>query len=199
MTEINYNEIINETTSRHYNVRDEFKDNTIEENREICRNESLGFGVAALSITGDLNIGMMIRTASLLGAEKFFIFGRRQYDRRSTVGAHKYIDVERIEGISAQNIMEVCLDNGYIPVYVEQGGDDIKHLSNFKEQMGELKPLFVFGSESEGISETVMRLTGLYMPCIRLSIPQCGVLRSFNVSTAMSIVTWEWARLFMDN
>lgn len=202
-SQVNYSEIINETMSRHYNVRDEYKDNTVEENRRICRDESLGFGIAALNLTGDLNIGIMIRTASLLGAEKFFIFGRRQYDKRSTVGAHKYIDVERIGSIDGTSISKVCLENNYIPIFVEHGGCDVRELdeamketwTHFRE---DVKPLFIFGSESEGIPEDIIAYTLLYTPHIRLSIPQRGVLRSYNVSSAMSIVVWEWSRILIN-
>lgn len=197
--EVNYSEIINETASKHYNVRDEFKSNTVEENREICRDDSLGFGVAAISLTGDLNIGIMIRTASLMGADEFYIFGRRKYDKRSTVGAHNYIDVHRPGDIDVDNIIKICLDGGYTPIFIEQGGEDIKDVNKLRGWVN--RPLFIFGSESEGIPEDLMNRIRFRseVPTYTMSLPQRGVLRSYNVSTAMSIVTWEWTRLLMDN
>lgn len=200
-SEVNYSEIINDTASRHYNVRDEFKDNSVEFNREICKNDSLGYAVAALSLTGDLNVGIMIRTASLLGAEKFFIFGRRQYDKRSTVGAHKYIDVERPGEFSFDYLTKICDENDYIPVLVEQGGGDVREMEEAfsTSYIRDHKPLFIFGSESEGIPKYIPEQIVNHFPkSLIFTIPQCGVLRSYNVSTAMSIVTWEWSRLFMD-
>ncbi len=200
-SQVNYSEIINETMSRHYNVRDEYKDNTVEENRRICRDESLGFGIAALNLTGDLNIGIMIRTASLLGAEKFFIFGRRQYDKRSTVGAHKYIDMERPGEFSFEYLMKICDENDYIPVLIEQGGGDIRRLEEAfsTSYVRDHKPLFIFGSESEGIPEFIIEDIVKWFPIsLRFSVPQCGVLRSFNVSSAMTIVTWEWSRILIN-
>ncbi len=90
---VNYSKIIAETASNHYNVRDEYKDNSYEQNVAITRNEQRPFSVGAINITGELNIGMMIRSACLLGAENFYIFGRKKFDKRSTVGAEKYINI----------------------------------------------------------------------------------------------------------
>ena len=83
---VNYAKINKETLSNHFNVRDEFKDNTVAENVAICNRDRLKFSVGCINITGDLNIGMMIRSACLLGAENFYIFGRNKFDKRSTVG-----------------------------------------------------------------------------------------------------------------
>ena len=186
---MNYNNLINETASRHYNVADEYKDNTVEENRERCRKDSLPFSIAAMSVAGNLNIGMMMRTASLLGARDFFIFGRKKYDKRSTVGAQNYINVHRYP-MDVKSLHEVCQDTEYQPVFIEQGGLTVPLTEGEWDRMP-TKPMFVFGSESDGIPEDIM-YTFPYAPII--SIPQHGVLRSYNVAAAMSIVTWEATR-----
>ena len=186
---MNYNNLINETASRHYNVADEYKDNTVEENRERCRKDSLPFSIAVMSIAGDLNIGMMMRSASLLGARDFFIFGRKKYDKRSTVGAQNYINVHQYP-MDVKFVHAVCQDTGYTPVFIEQGGLTIP-LSDGEWSRMPTNPMFVFGSESDGISEDII-YSFPHSPVI--SIPQRGVLRSFNVSSAMSIVTWEYFR-----
>ena len=186
---MNYNTLINETASRHYNVADEYKDNTVEENRERCRKDSLPFSIAAMSVAGDLNIGMMMRTASLLGASDFFIFGRRKYDKRSTVGAQNYINVHQ-SPMDVKSLHEACQDTEYQPVFIEQGGLTVPLTEGERDRMP-TKPMFVFGSESDGIPEDIM-YTFPYAPII--SIPQHGVLRSYNVAAAMSIVTWEATR-----
>jgi len=186
---MNYNNLINETASRHYNVADEYKDNTVEENRERCRKDSLPFSIAAMSVAGDLNIGMMMRTASLLGARDFFIFGRKKYDKRSTVGAQNYINVHQ-SPMDVKSLHEACQDTEYQPVFIEQGGLNLPLTEGEWDRMP-TKPMFVFGSESDGIPEDIM-YTFPYAPII--SIPQHGVLRSYNVAAAMSIVTWEATR-----
>ena len=71
-----------------YNICDEYKKMKLEEVKELQENNSLPFAVAAVNINGDLNLGSMIRTSVIFGAEKFFIIGKKRYDKRSTVGAH---------------------------------------------------------------------------------------------------------------
>ena len=194
---VNYSKIIRETQSNHYNVRDEYKNNTVQENIAICNKESLKFSVGCINVTGDLNIGMMIRSACLLGAENFYIFGRNKFDKRSTVGAEKYINIvqyvfddpihadaeinERLEYMLKWNSVVLC----------EQGGEEIgtqRMALKYSEEI--LNPLFVFGSESHGIPETVANNPHFY----KVSIPQRGVMRSFNVSAAMNIIVWDYLK-----
>lgn len=194
---VNYSKIIAETNSKMYNVRDEYKNNSVEENIAICNKEHLKFSVGCINITGELNIGMMIRSACLLGAENFYIFGRKKFDKRSTVGAEKYINIvqytfddpihadaeinERLEYMLKWNTVVLC----------EQGGDEIgsrKMALKYSEEI--INPLFVFGSESHGIPPLITTNEHFY----KVSIPQRGVLRSFNVSAAMAIVCWDYIK-----
>jgi len=194
---VNYSKIIAETNSKMYNVRDEYKNNSVEENIAICNKEHLKFSVGCINITGELNIGMMIRSACLLGAENFYIFGRKKFDKRSTVGAEKYINIvqytfddpihadaeinERLEYMLKWNTVVLC----------EQGGDEIgsrKMALKYSEEI--INPLFVFGSESHGIPPLITTNEHFY----KVSIPQRGVLRSFNVSAAMNIICWDYIK-----
>ncbi len=194
---VNYSKIIAETNSKMYNVRDEYKNNSVEENIAICNKEHLKFSVGCINITGELNIGMMIRSACLLGAENFYIFGRNKFDRRSTVGAENYINIvqysyddpihadaeinERLEYMLKWNTVVLC----------EQGGDEIgsrKMALKYSEEI--INPLFVFGSESHGIPPLITTNEHFY----KVSIPQRGVLRSFNVSAAMNIICWDYIK-----
>jgi tRNA(Leu) C34 or U34 (ribose-2'-O)-methylase TrmL len=198
---VNYKDIISQTTSEHYNVRDEYKHNTVETNKNVCQLDSLDYGIGAFSVTGDLNIGMMIRSATLLGARDFFIFGRRKYDKRSTVGAQNYINIHKF-GNTVADITKACTNFSYFPVFIEHGGtplplnvgdwediEDMDIINNFR-------PMFIFGSESNGIPNDIL---DSFPYCKILSIPQRGVLRSFNVSSTMAIVCWEYSKLFIHN
>ncbi len=194
---VNYAKIIAETNSKMYNVRDEYKNNSVEENIAICNKEHLKFSVGCINITGELNIGMMIRSACLLGAENFYIFGRKKFDKRSTVGAEKYINIvqytfddpihadteinERLEYLLKWNSVILCEHGGR-----EIGSYRTKQL--YKEEVD--RPLFVFGSESHGLPEVVVNNEHFY----KVSIPQRGVLRSFNVSAAMNIIVWDYVK-----
>lgn len=194
---VNYSKIITETNSKMFNVRDEYKDNTVQENIAICNHERLKFSVGCINITGELNIGMMIRSACLMGAENFYIFGRKKFDKRSTVGAEKYINIvqyvfddplhadteinEKLEQLLSWNDVVLCEHDG-VPIGTEQAKN------YYKEEI--FNPLFIFGSESHGLPDVVSNNKHFYT----VSIPQRGVLRSFNVSAAMNIICWDYIR-----
>jgi len=194
---VNYSEITKQTASEMYNVRDEYKANTYEQNVAISLSEQRRFSVGCINITGELNVGMMIRSACLFGAENFYIFGRKKFDKRSTVGAEKYINIvqytfddpihadesinERLEYLLKWNSVVLC----------EHGGTEIgSHKARllYKEELE--NPLFIFGSESHGLPKTITDNPHFY----KMSIPQRGVLRSFNVSAAMNIVVWDYLK-----
>jgi len=194
---VNYSEITKQTASEMYNVRDEYKTNTYEQNVAISISEQRPFSVGAINVAGELNIGMMIRSACLLGAENFYIFGRKKFDKRSTVGAEKYINIvqyvfddpihadaeinERLEYLLPWNNVVLC----------EHGGTIVgSHKAKQLYQSEFMRPLFVFGSESHGLPEVVANNPHFY----KLTIPQRGVLRSFNVSAAMNIILWDYLK-----
>jgi tRNA G18 (ribose-2'-O)-methylase SpoU len=191
---VNYANIIADTNSKMFNVRDEFKNNTVEQNVEICRKDRLPFSVGVINITGDLNIGMMIRSASLFGAEKFYIFGRKKFDKRSTVGAENYIDIVQYvfddpihaDQAIADKLKEVKAKMGHTIVLCDTGGIEMSSKATWSLHKN---PLFLFGSESHGIPKAVSDAFN-----IKVSIPQRGVMRSFNVSAAFSIIIWDYLK-----
>jgi tRNA G18 (ribose-2'-O)-methylase SpoU len=194
---VNYSDIIKDTASNHYNVRDEYKENSYEQNVAITLSEQRGFSVGAINITGELNIGMMIRSACLLGAENFYIFGRKKFDKRSTVGAEKYINIvqytvdDPIHADAEINDRLMYLLKWNSVVLCEHGGTEVgsyKAKQKYKEEF--TKPIFVFGSESNGLPDVVIQNEHFY----KLTIPQRGVLRSFNVSAAMNIICWDYIK-----
>lgn len=201
---INYKSIIEETNSRMFNVHDEYKDNSLEQNISICKQQSRNFSVGAINITGCLNIGVMIRSACLMGAENFYIFGRRTFDKRSTVGAEKYINIVQYTYDDPTTADEEILHQLQLlkhPIIAcEHGGAELGTVdaTNVYNSVRDLHPMFLFGSESHGIPQSILdRLDPTGYPDYefsRLSIPQRGVLRSFNVSAAMNIIVWDYIR-----
>ena len=193
---VNYNKINKQTLSNHYNVRDEFKNNTVQENIAICNKDRLKFSVGCINITGELNIGMMLRSACLFGAENFYIFGRNKFDKRSTVGAENYINIVQYvfddpihaDRDIAKKLKEVRTTMGHTIVLCETGGIELSSKTTWDFYKNE-NPLFLFGSESHGIPEAVSKAFR-----IKVSIPQRGVMRSFNVSAAMNIIIWDYLK-----
>jgi tRNA G18 (ribose-2'-O)-methylase SpoU len=204
---VNYAKIITETNSKMFNVRDEYKDNTLEHNQNICKADRLPFSVGVINVAGDLNIGMMLRSACLLGAENFYIFGRKKFDSRSTVGAENYINIVQYvfdDPIHADTQIHSELRELYVEkhtiVLCEHGGYELGS-AEWKNRLPLLAnssfnlsyrhtPLFLFGSESHGIPDIISENSAFF----KVSIPQRGVLRSFNVSAAMNLIIWDYIK-----
>lgn len=167
-----------------FNVIDHLKDLPYEEIRAIADSWQLPYAVAMANIHGDLNTGMVIRTACVFGASRVFIFGRRKYDRRSTVGAHHYIQVDAYPNVpdehapfNWENMLQIIRVNGYTPILIEQGG----YALNTMDVSLYPAPCLVFGSEDTGIPEEVCKGE------VCFTIPQIGVVRSLNVAVAAGI------------
>ncbi len=168
--------------SVNWNVRDELKGSSldiIKMSRQI-----LPYAVAMVNINGELNIGTSIRASEILGARAFWMIGKKHYDKRSTVGAQNYIQIyknsveEFIEFISRPHSI-------YEPIFIETGGKPFDAASIDLFCASEHKiPLFIFGSEAGGIPEELLNIK----PNNVYSIKQYGVLRSLNVSSAVSVV-----------
>ena len=193
---VKFSDIIEQDKQNFFNVKTIYKSNTLEELQEICRADSYDYAVCILNLTGDLNIGTMMRTSSIMGARKFIIFGRKKYDARSTVGAQNYIEVVRVDGlnndltINVPKFWQTMRDLNLAPFFVETHGETLGSFS-WKETIGRINnmtPCFVFGNETYGIPQ---ELHGAG-PSIR--IPQRGVLRSLNVSSACAIVLWDFVQ-----
>jgi tRNA G18 (ribose-2'-O)-methylase SpoU len=164
-------------------IQDKFKPLTIDQVKEEQKARQLPFAVAAFNLDGSLNVGALIRTSVAFGAKKFIMFGLKKYDSRSTVGAHNYIEVERVPiNVDAGDFGLVYQKLGcYNVSCVETGGQDLDD-HNFKDDVTEDKiPCILLGEEQRGIPEEIL---SKYR---RISIPMQGILRSMNVSAAGAI------------
>ena len=157
--------------------------------------------ILLFNLIGEINVGMIIRTAAVMGCCKVYIIGKKKYDRRTTVGADHYIDIEYITAgtrgadhnktIQEFDLLTFCNERNIHPILVEQGGENIEEVS-FTENIRKGKhPCFVFGSESDGLPKHILNLD---LPIV--SIPQLGAMRSLNVSNAASIVIYEYIRKY---
>lgn len=183
--------IIEEVVSNYWNVRDDLKSYNLDELKCVQHLATLPFAVCAINITGDLNLGVMMRTACLLGAERFIIYGRHGYDRRSTVGAQNYIDIIKAGSIDRGGSLEVdyteffpLMDKlNYDPIFFETGGKSLYDIdmTPYTDYVNAKTPCLVFGNEGVGIDRSL--LAGQKV----ISIAQRGVLRSLNVCAAASI------------
>jgi tRNA G18 (ribose-2'-O)-methylase SpoU len=169
------------------NVRDELKGNTVEQNQAIAKSMVKDFAVATFNLKGDLNLGSTIRTAQLTGAKDFFILNHRQWDRRSAVGSHNYINVEKHDECKDWNTTYKFLKScGYSPIVVEHGGLKLKEWMKAARFFDSIfpPPCFIFGPEDNGFPSDFPR---------HLEIEQTGVTRSYNVASASAIVLYTWS------
>lgn len=191
----NYKELLIHTESLGFNIHDAYKGKSLEELKEKVANDRLPFSVLCLNLTGSLNIGTIIRTSHILGAQRVFVLGRRTYDGRSLVGSDKYFDVIRIDAlddnlnIDKSIFCDIMSKYEMTPILLETGGTDYRKFL-WKTVFGEARPknwsnnhmCMVVGNEGIGIQQNI--LLGRYV----VSIPQKGCIRSLNVSTAFAIV-----------
>lgn len=191
---------ISEELQNHFNVHDNLKTKTVDELRTINIQSRLPFAVCAWNVDGNLNIGMMIRTACNLGAERFIVIGRRRYDKRSCVGSNHYFPIEtetaydfETKQYDVKKFYEIMNRFNYTPVILETNGksilDDTYNMYFFSGARTK-KPCLIFGSESEGLPKELMESKDIH----RYRIPQLGVIRSYNVSAAAAIAMWEFIK-----
>lgn len=199
---IDYQKLGNEDVAAsisHLNVHDHLKGISVEDLRDLCDKDRLPFAVCILNVTGELNVGTIVRNALLTGARQVAIIGRRKYDKRGTVGSQNYIEVERLDGLNDDGLTidpDVfwgwMAKHGYRPIFVEQGGTLLNEIDwyNWVMSMRPLLPCLVFGNENRGVQDDL-----LYDRRGRIaSIPQLGVIRSFNVASASAIVMYDMIR-----
>jgi tRNA G18 (ribose-2'-O)-methylase SpoU len=180
-----------EPTLLKYNVHTPFQTLPLTQVQRIAQASALPVGLMLFNLHGDMNIGMSIRTAVILGCSDVYVVGRRKYDRRPEVGAKHYIRIHRFTEIDA-TFFET---NKLMPIFLEQGGVPLEEFSFKPFLPGKLPEgytaVFVVGSESFGLPLPLMK--ALPKAPI-LSISQYGVMRSLNVSIAASIVLYEYAK-----
>lgn len=173
-----------------YNVHTPLQNLPVEKLKKISEATALPLVLMLYNLHGDMNIGMSIRTAVILGCSDVFIIGRKKYDRRPEVGARNYIQIHRHQTISNDFFQE----NKLIPIFIEQGGQPLESFSFRPYLPGKLpdgwKVAFLLGSESYGLPKSLLQ--SLNAPI--LSISQYGILRSLNVAIAASIVLYEYSK-----
>jgi len=189
----NYSEIRKQLEEKELNVRDEFKHLSHEEHLELHDDSRLPYAVACINLTGDLNVGSIIRSAAMLGCETVFIYGKKKFDKRGLVGAHNYQKVEYITidlpddlgdfppDVNYEILIQTLDGMGYTPFGLETGGARIDQMA-FQEIVS---PCIVVGNENMGLPDYLRSRLPL------ISIPQSGVMRSLNVGVAAAIAMAE--------
>ena len=180
------------------NVHDHLKGLSVEELQDISRTDRLPWHTLCLNVTGDLNVGTMIRTSHCMGAKSVIVFGRQKIDNRSLVGAANYITVEKIPGVDNEfNLIATDLANelrcrNLLPIFVEAGGTPFNEI-DWKTKLTvatehNYEICLVMGNETNGIPADILALQSEFVESEVISIPQKGVIRSLNVAVAHAMI-----------
>ena len=155
---------------------------------QFSKTTALPVNIMLFNLSGNLNIGMSIRTAAAFGFSGVFVVGMQRYDRRSEVGARNYINIHRVKTIES---LDWFSERNVFPIIIEQNGIPLEHVNFNQFQLNGRQIVFIFGSESDGIPKYLLNALHDYP---KITISQYGVIRSFNVSTAVSIVAYEYSK-----
>lgn len=143
------------------------------------RNE---FVVAVERINGDFNFSTVIRNANAFLARKVYRAGKRQYDKRGTVGTHHYEHVGYDESII--NLIKKYRAEGYKIVAI----DNVSEAQDIRSYQWEPKSFMLFGEEGRGLSQEAIELSDDI-----IYIPQFGSVRSLNLGTASGLAMYDYS------
>ena len=211
---MSYRALINQDSNKFNdsrNIREYYKGKDIAMINKISSMQNLDYSVCTLSLHGNLNVGTIMRTSHLLGVDKYFVFGRRIFDTRSTVGTEQYLNLIRIVGIKGldssedpkliskisiedrelcpHKFEETMIKYNLVPIFMEQTKDAIyddeinwNHVhANIPEGK---QPCFIFGNEGDGIQKDILEVGKKISGSITICIRQLGALQSLNVSSS---------------
>jgi len=168
------------------NVLDHLKNSSVDNIKNYYTKNSINAAAAMMHITGDFNLGSLIRSANFYGFnETVYVGGKKSYDRRSTVGTHNYIPSVYLKTendffeYTKDKYSIICIENNISQFYNKTSSlFDNNVFCDIKNP-----PIFLFGEEQRGISESMLNL------CDRIiTIPCYGTVRSINVSSCASTI-----------
>ena len=131
---------------------------------------------------GDFNFSTVIRNCNAFLARKVYRAGKRQYDRRGTVGTHHYEHVGYDESII--NLINKYRQEGYRIVAI----DNVGEAQDIRSYRWEPKSFMLFGEEGRGLSQEAIELSDDIV-----YIPQFGSVRSLNLGTASGLAMYDYA------
>jgi tRNA G18 (ribose-2'-O)-methylase SpoU len=166
------------------NVIDSLKNLSVPEIGNYCYKNSIAASVAMINIGGDFNLSTMVRNANFFGFRSVHYVGKKKWDKRGSVGTHHYTSMyyhkteeDFIKSHSSSGRTLIAIENN-IPAYKDITFDPFSFdFSNIDE------PIFIFGEENAGLSETIL----MACACV-LTIPTYGSVRSLNVGTTSGII-----------
>lgn len=201
---VNFKELVTTSIVQNRNVLDDYKHFSDESIRDVVIENSIPIRAMFCNVLGDLNIGSMIRSASLFGFEQVYIFGRRRFDRRSTVGSTNYIPTKIVDALefdgenpilSYELFRDTIVNENLYPIFIETDGENVIGDFCWTDILpinGPI-PCIIMGNESDGIPPEFLRVSNEVYghDAMIVSIRQKPPMRSLNVSVAFGIVGYD--------
>lgn len=167
------------TTPDNRNVIDVYKYWTVDAIKGNLDTKRHNFSVLISNQFKDFNIGTVIRNANAFLAREVIVYGRKQFDRRGTVGTHLYENLKFVKFTDELDLTNCC-------VVGFDTGDDAVPVETF-DWPKDKHVIMVFGQEDVGLVPELRNL------CERiLYIKQYGSVRSLNVGCASSIAMYDY-------
>jgi tRNA G18 (ribose-2'-O)-methylase SpoU len=139
------------------------------------------FVVIVERVNGDFNFSTVIRNCNAFLGKMIYRCGKKQYDKRGTVGTHHYEHVEYCEDI------ESLIDKYRREEYKIVAIDNVGEAKDIRSYRWEPKSVMLFGEEGRGLSQKAIELADDIV-----YIPQFGSVRSLNLGTASGIAMYDY-------
>ena len=164
-------------------VAERFKGWTNDLIKKNCQDHNNGFSILMTQLSGDFNIGTVIRSGNSFGVKEVFYFGeKKKIDRRGAVGSYHYTDVTHLK--TQEQLHNLKKD--YTLIALEQAPNSVS-LKEFDWKVCDKTPLIMVGEEGCGLSEEMLQLADHIV-----EIPSFGSVRSLNAGVASSICMWDF-------
>ena len=140
--------------------------------------------IAIENLAHDFNIGTIVRNANAFNVNRVHIIGKRKYNRRGAMVTDKYLHIDHFATV--EEFIADAHARGMLVVAVDNNRPESKPLASTELKMNSI---FVFGSESDGISQELLDAADQ-----AFYIEQLGSTRSINVGCASAIAMYEAVR-----
>jgi len=164
------------------NVTDQLAWAKREDILETINPHKIPISLLLVNIERDNNIGNIIRSANTFGVEEVLIYGRKKFDRRTSVGAEFFMQFRHIRFIEEIAPLRQEFD---LILGLEQTATSVElHSYEWPENQN---ILIAVGNEGQGLPQEILDICET-----TLEIEQYGTTRSLNVSVATGIVLYDY-------
>ena len=169
-------------TNAKRNITDQLAWAKREDILETINPHKIPISLLLVNIDRDNNIGNIIRSANTFGVEEVLIYGRKKFDRRTSVGAEFFMQFRHIRFIEEITPLRQEFD---LILGLEQTENSVElHSYQWPKDKN---ILITVGNEGKGLPQEILDICDT-----TLEIEQYGTTRSLNVSVATGVVLYDY-------